>query len=145
MGRLLEITVRPASGEPVVYRDEAAVSSEAGLDGDYGGQNPDRQVTVISREAWEAACAELGTDIPWTTRRANLLVEGVDLEESTGKQITIGDVVLHVTGETHPCPKMDAAYQGLREILKPGWRAGATCRVAAAGSVRKGDPVSIKE
>ena len=54
---------------------------EAGLAGDSkGARFPLRQITVLAREAWEAAAAALGDpDLPWTVRRANLLVEGVEL------------------------------------------------------------------
>ena len=40
--------------------DAIAVSVEAGLDGDFRGRTRGRNVTVLSREGWEAACKATG-------------------------------------------------------------------------------------
>jgi hypothetical protein len=59
---------------------EGLISVEAGRRATAGRPVPLRQITVLAREAWEAAAAALGDpDLPWTVRRANLLVEGVEL------------------------------------------------------------------
>lgn len=122
---------------------ERAVGLVTGLEGDFRGRTRNRQVTVLSREAWAAACAAVGADLPWTTRRANLLVEGLDLEETTGQRLHIGEVVLEITGETRPCTRMEEAHAGLREALTPGWRGGVTCRVVTPGTVRTGATVRL--
>ena len=74
------------------------ISVEGGLSGDYkGAKFPLRQITVLAREAWEAAAAQIGeSGLPWTTRRANLLVEGVELPRAKGGLIGIGPVRLEV-------------------------------------------------
>ena len=144
MGILLNIATKTASGEPMTAHREIAISRERGLEGDFRGEINNRQVTVVSREAWETACGQLKADLPWTTRRANLLVEGLDLEETAGSRLRIGRVVLEITGETTPCKRMDAAYAGLREALTPQWRSGANCRVIEGGTVRAGDEVQME-
>ena len=65
---------------------EGLISVEAGLAGDCkGAKYPRRQITVLSREAWDAALAELGDPgLAWTARRANLLVAGVELPRAKG-------------------------------------------------------------
>tara|TARA_Y100000588_G_C14141524_1_gene876297 strand:- start:1158 stop:1283 length:126 start_codon:yes stop_codon:yes gene_type:complete len=40
-------------------------------------------------------------------------VDELDLMESTGNLIRIGDTVLEITGETLPCPRIDEQKQGL--------------------------------
>jgi len=144
MGALLSIAVRDASRVPMKSLDEAAVTRAAGVAGDFRGTVPGRQVTVVVREAWEAACAELDTELPWTTRRANLLVEGMDLAGTTGSKLVIGDVVLEITGETDPCGRMEEALPGLKEALTPEWRAGVMCTVEKEGTIRVGDSVRIE-
>ncbi len=124
--------------------DAIAVSVEAGLDGDFRGRTRGRNVTVLSREGWEAACKALGDELAWTTRRANLLVEGVELPETTGARLAIGDVVLEVSGECAPCERMEEARPGLRDALSTEWRAGVECRVLSGGTVRRGDPVELR-
>ena len=46
-----------------------------------------REVTLLSAEAWAEVCRELGADLPWHKRRANFLVEGIDLAGTIGKTI----------------------------------------------------------
>ena len=121
---------------------EAEVTLDGGVADDFRGRAGRRQVTVLSLESWQAACREAGrTELPWTTRRANLLVTGVDL--AAGGVLRIGAVELEVTGETAPCERMDEACPGLRGALTPAWRGGVTCRVRQPGSLAPGVPVSV--
>ena len=119
--------------------DEALVTADAGLDRDCHGREPGRQVTVISAEAWKDACRDLGFEVPWMMRRANLEVGGIDLRDSVGARISIGDLVLEITEENRPCRVMDIQQPGLRKALTPEWRAGVACRVLSAGRIRVGD------
>jgi len=144
MARLLGIARRSAPHAPMETLERAELSVEAGVEGDARGKIGPRQVTVLSAEAWAQACAEIGEpDLPWTTRRANLLVEGLDLEEQIDGHIRISGVLLRITGETATCRVMDAARPGLRTALEPGWRGGVTCRVRASGIVAVGDAVVL--
>jgi MOSC domain-containing protein YiiM len=121
------------------------VSCREGVGGDFRGRPGRRQVTLLSQEAWQAACTELGTDLPWTTRRANLLIKGLSFGQgSVGSILQIGDVQLEITGETDPCERMTQARAGLREALTPDWRGGVCCRVLTEGQITVGDPVSLK-
>ena len=64
------------------------ISLEAGVAGDSQGRQVSSAaaVTILAREDWEAALADLGgrADLDWTARRANLLVEGVRLPRALG-------------------------------------------------------------
>jgi len=142
-GRLEAIAIRSRSRAPMREIERADVSIEAGVSGDSRGQPGERQVTVLSVEAWAAACAELGTDLPWTLRRANLLVSGVELQATSGSVIDVAGVLLEVTGETDPCRVMDLQHPGLRAALAPDWRGGVTCRVLVGGAVAVGDVVRL--
>lgn len=121
----------------------ATVSVESGISGDYRGEMKGRQVTILASQDWQAACAEIGTDLPWTTRRANLLVDDVILPHAAGARIKIGDCVLEVTGETDPCERMDEQHDGLRQALVPSWRGGCTCDVVSGGEIQVGDSAEI--
>lgn len=138
-GRLLGIAVRAKSRAPMQELARAEVTPEAGVADDFRGKSRKRQVTVLAREAWQVACAEAGATLPWTTRRANLLVEGLDLERTVGRRLRIGPVLLEVTAETDPCVRMDDAQAGLRQALEPAWRGGASCRVLEGGAIAPGD------
>lgn len=144
MGTLLGIATRPASRAPMETAEQAAITTGAGVARDRR-RSGKRQVTVLAREGWVEACRSVRRDLPWTTRRANLYVEGVGLAGATGRILRVGEVLLEVTGETGPCERMEEQCAGLREALMPAWRGGVTCRVLEGGTVAVGDPVSLEE
>ena len=126
-------------------RAEGRITIAAGLEGDFkGAKYPRRQITVLAREAWEAALEDLGhATLPWTARRANLLVAGVRLPRAAGGILKIGQVCLEVTGQTYPCLRMDEAHAGLLSALAKDWRGGVTARVLEGGVVALGDVVEV--
>lgn len=130
--------------------NEVEVLITEGVVGDYRGamrRGPyKRQVTLMERTDWEAAMAEVGADIPWQERRANLLVDGIDLPQQAGARLRIGaEVVLEVTRETDPCERMEALAPGLKAALMPDWRGGVCAFVVAGGAIAVGDAVMIEE
>ncbi len=143
MGRLVGLARRDKKRAEMEILDDAEISEQTGVANDFRGKPGKRQVTVISAEAWAAACEELGQEIPWTTRRANLLTEDIELPQCTGDVIEIAGVRLLVTMKVDPCSRMDEQFQGLRSALIPEWRGGVACTVLKGGPVRLGDSVSV--
>ncbi len=152
MATLLGIAVKPKPRQPMQTRHSAVLSPEQGLHGDCRGKPGRRQITLMSQAAWEVACrvlAATGTadlfaeaGLPWTTRRANLLVDDLPLCQSTGARIVLDEAILEVTGETDPCQRMEAACPGLFDALRPDWRGGVTCRVLQGGEIAVGMTVA---
>jgi MOSC domain-containing protein YiiM len=112
-----------------------------GLRGDatQGGR---RQVTVMSLERWQALTAHLPGPPSPAIRRANLLVEGVDLADSRGRVLRIGEARVRIFGETRPCLQMDEACPGLQAALSPPWGGGAFGEVLDGGAIAVGSPVA---
>jgi MOSC domain-containing protein YiiM len=126
--------------------ERTEVSLAAGVAGDTRGRPGLRQVTLLSAGAWLEACAIAGTDLPWLARRANILVDGLDLRDAVGAVIHLGDgVELLVTGELDPCKRMDAASPGLRLALADDWRGGVTCRVRRGGWLAVGATARVEK
>lgn len=142
-GRLIGIARTAELRAPMEEAQMAAVSVETGIAGDARGRKTGRQVTVLFREGWEDACRDLGVCLPWTTRRANLYVEGLDRPRNIGGHISIGGVMLEVTQETKPCMLMEQFHAGLKGTLTPDWRAGVCCNVISGGEISIGDTVSL--
>ncbi|MEQ1648396.1 MAG: MOSC domain-containing protein [Hyphomicrobiaceae bacterium] len=154
---LIGIALKAKSRAPMETRDHGRISIERGLDGDArGAKYPSRQITILAIEDWQRTLADLPAaadllsplaltiaDLPWTTRRANLLVQGLRLPRAKGAKISVGPVILEVTGQTYPCNRMESARQGLLSALAPDWRGGVTCRVVSGGPVALGDPAQI--
>jgi MOSC domain-containing protein YiiM len=149
-GRLIGMARRDTKRAPMETLERGRIGVEFGLEGDFRGlrrpgKEPKRQVTILAREGWEAACADLGRELPWTTRRANLFVEGIALPRRAGDVMTIGDVRLEITVEVEPCERMEEAAAGLQAAMRPDWRGGVGCRVLQGGEIAIGDAIRIEE
>ncbi|MCP4389055.1 MAG: MOSC domain-containing protein [Gammaproteobacteria bacterium] len=144
MSSIKAIAIKNRPREAMLSIDSAQITVDNGIAGDFRGSQPDRQITILGEAAWHKACAQIDADLPWTVRRANLLVEGVEFNASfIGKSVTIGDVELVITEETAPCSLMDAQHQGLTTALTPEWRGGVCCKVVIPGDIKIGDRIEF--
>lgn len=144
------IARRGAVRAPMEELTEGTITVEGGLAGDHKGPKfPRRRITVLAIEDWRAALADLADaegrplDLPWTARRANLLVAGLRLPRARGGVLRIGPVRLEITNPTQPCRRMDEVHQGLLKALHPSWRGGVTCAVLEGGVVTIGDAAEV--
>ena len=149
-GRISAIARRAARRLPMEEVARVRIDRLQGVSGDHKGRKfPRRAVTILAMEDWQAALNELQdlagpVALPWTARRANLLVEGLRLPRAIGASLTVGNVRLEVTAQTVPCARMEEAHPGLMRALHPEWRGGVTCRVLTDGEVSVGDAVRIE-
>lgn len=118
---------------------EATFVVGQGLAGSVG-RSSRRQVTLIEREKWAGFMDALGGDIDPGRRRANVMLEGIRLENTRGRVLRLGaDVRVAIGGETTPCERMEEALPGLQEMMRSRWGGGAFAQVIAGGVVRLGD------
>ena len=144
MSTLKAIAFKTSSRVAMQSIDSAQISLDSGIQGDFRGAQKGRQITVLSESAWQKACNAIDVELPWTTRRANLLIDGVEFDESyTGRRLRIGDVELVVTRETNPCSLMDSQQAGLTTALTADWRGGICCDVVKPGTIKLGDQVEF--
>ena len=144
MSSIKAIAIKNRSRVAMQSIDSARITVDSGILGDFRGAQKDRQITILSEISWKKACRSINADLPWTVRRANLLLDGVEFDETfPGKSIRIGEVELLVTQETAPCSYMDAQQPGLTAALEPDWRGGICCNVIKAGKIEIGDPVEF--
>lgn len=141
MGRLEAIWLKRGRRGVMDPVRRAGLVPGAGIEGntDRGGK---RQVTLLSRERWEALMAETRGTLDPSARRANLLLSGIDLRESRGRRLRIGACLLLVNGETRPCERMEEALPGLMEAMRREWGGGAYAEVVEGGFIEPGDPAS---
>jgi MOSC domain-containing protein YiiM len=146
-GRLEWIGQRPVRRQPLLAVPEAELKTDSHLLGDHarpkaGGK---RQVTLIQHEHLAAVAGFLGLPaaVDPARLRRNLVVSGLNLLALKNRQIQIGDeVVLDITGECHPCSRME-------EELGPGGynamrgHGGLTAHIARGGLIRVGDAVRV--
>ena len=140
-GRLEQIWLKRARRGPMDPTDAATMVEGQGLAGSatFGSH---RQVTIIALERWRKLMGELDADLDPSTRRAELLVSGIDLERSRGRMLAVGPCVLLVGGETRPCERMEEALPGLQAAMSERWGGGVWAEVIRGGEVRISDSVS---
>ena len=132
-----QLWTRVAPGAPPAQREALELVAGEGVRGDHK-LGAKRHVTLVFRVDWEAGTAELGTGVDPKERRANVLLSGGGGGAWIGKRMRLGDVVLDVQGETHPCSMLDDAAPGLLDALRPDCRAGVWATVVEGGTLRPG-------
>lgn len=140
-GRLDAIWLKRAKAGPMDAVDSVLLEPGLGLarNANRGGA---RQVTIIARERWGELMRVLGTTLDPSARRANLMVSGVDLEDSRGRLLRVGPALLRIKGETKPCEQMEAAHPGLQALMRDRWGGGAFAEVLEGAVIRVGDDVA---
>lgn len=143
-GRLTGIWEKRAHGGVMDARRAATLVAGKGLAGDVskGGR---RQVTLLSSTHWRALTAHLSPAPEPAVRRANLLVEGLELRACRGRVLRVGTARIRILGETRPCHQMDEACPGLQAALSPPWGGGAFGEVVEGGDITLGDAVAWDE
>jgi MOSC domain-containing protein YiiM len=150
MGRIAGIARHDRPLGPMETLDSAELIEGQGVAGDFrgtrkSGSTGQNGVVLIEAGDWAAAVEESAADVPWFERRANLLVEGLDIPQQPGARLRIGhEVLVEITQECAPCERMEGLHPGLRSALEPDWRAGARARVLHGGKVVVGDPIKIE-
>lgn len=144
MPRVVGMAIRTRKNGPMREIEADEVVVDGGLVSDVPVSR-NRGLTLLSSEQWSQVQRELDADLPWHTRRANVLVEGLPLADLLGRRVQLGAIELEIVDETHPCEMMDRLHQGLRAVLEPERRGGVHGRVLRGGRLQLGDPVSIVE
>lgn len=143
-GNLRAIWVKRNKRGPMDPAERGVLVAGRGLVGN-ADQGRRRQVTLIEEEVWRQVVGELGAEVSPTARRANLMVSGVALARSRGRILLVGPTRLRILGETVPCERMDEAFSGLRQALRPDWRGGVFAEVLGGGEITVGDEVGWEE
>ena len=151
MGRIAGIARHDRPLGHMEVLEQAELIEGQGVSGDFRGTRKagslgQNGVVLIEARDWAAAAEECGAAVPWFERRANLLVEDLELPHLPGARLRIGDAVLvEITQECAPCERMEALHPGLRSALTPDWRAGARARVLSGGLVAIGDEIRVED
>jgi len=127
------VFLKPKHGEAVRSVVRCTAVAEQGLVGDISFGRAARQVLLIDLETLKEFDLEPG-DV-----RENLTVSGISL--AGARRLSVGEVLLEVTGDCAPCSTMDALQPGLQERIRG--RRGVLARVIRGGQIQVGDQVSI--
>ena len=114
--------------------ERAEMIAGQGLVGN-ANQGGRRQITVIDAAVWERVMRKLGAIVDPSARRANIMVRGVDLANSRGRILQLGECRVRIFNETKPCERMDEVLPGLKAALYANWGGGAFGQVINGGTV----------
>ena len=92
-----------------------------------------------ARGVGSAHASSSAAPCPPSARRANLMVERLQPGGPAGRVLRVGSCRLRILGETRPCERMDEAFDGLREAMKPRWGGGAFAEVLDDGLIAVGE------
>jgi MOSC domain-containing protein YiiM len=127
--------------DPVLFAEAVEWRGLAG-NANQGGK---RQITIIDEARWREAQHEVGVDVHPTARRANVMLRGIDLENTRGRILRIGSAAVRIYNETRPCERMEEAQPGLRAALGTRWRAGVYGEIVKGGVIRVGDSAVLED
>jgi len=139
---LQQIWIKRVHRGPMDAANRATLVAGRGIVGnaDQGGK---RQVTIVDLERWQELMDLLRADIDPSIRRANLVIDSLDLFDSRGKTLRVGGTRLHIVGETRPCERMDEALPGLQTSMRDRWGGGVFAEVVTGGEIAIGDQVGF--
>jgi MOSC domain-containing protein YiiM len=138
MGEIVAIWLKRFKGGPMDGVPNGVAVEGRGLVGN-ANQGGKRQVTIIDESRWREAQQEIGVAIDPSARRANVMVRGVELDDSRGRFLRLGECVIRIYNETRPCEQMDEAHEGLRAALGSRLRGGVYGEVVGGGLLAVGD------
>ena len=156
LGKLEAIYLRPARGVACNQTSTAIAITGRGLQGDrtslMQSRNPlgsNRQVTLIQAEHILVLEKLLNKPIDAALLRRNLVVNGINLLAAKSlfkdqpMHLTIGDIVLEITGPCEPCSKMEAILgKGTYNAMRG--HGGVTAKIITGGELKIGDIVSCQ-
>ena len=134
MGSVVAIFLKRAHGGRMDPQLTAVLQPGRGLIGnaDRGGR---RQVTLVSLERWRELMHEVGASLGPEARRANIVLTGIDLKNSRGRVLRIGECRIEIGGETRPCEQMEGAARDLQAAMREDWGGGAYGQVLDGGTI----------
>jgi MOSC domain-containing protein YiiM len=141
VGRLEQIFIKRMRRGPMDPAPRATLVVGRGILGN-ANQRGTRQVTLLSQERWADVMRQLGAALEPQARRANIVLSGIELENTRGRVLRIGRCRLRIRGETRPCEQMEAALTGLQAAMRPHWGGGAFAEVLDDGEIAIGDVVA---
>ena len=148
-GRVLNIFIAGAAGEPMQAVSEVRAVAGVGLEGDRYAKGIGswserldrgrRDLTIFPLEGLEAMAQEGIVLEPHEVRR-NILTEGVDVPALEGRQFRIGEVICYGIRRCHPCIYLEQRTRP--GVLKAYMnRGGLFTEILVDGIIRVGDRV----
>ena len=151
-GNVQGIFIAPVASEPMQAIQSAKAIAGVGLENDRYAQGSGfyssipttpgaREITLIAREAIDAAAEAAGVTFEPVESRRNIVTLGVDLKSLFGKRFTIGAVVCEGVRDCPPCVHLEE-LTGKRLMPHLVWSGGLRARIVEGGVISVGDEIT---
>jgi MOSC domain-containing protein YiiM len=129
---------------PTVAMSEAHFLAGFGMEGDWRSRKGrGRQITLIEEEGLKFVASTLKLErVPLGASRRQVMIRGIDLNESIGKRLRVGPLLIEVHDRCDPCKNMEKMI-GLGAWWAMKDRGGVCGRVIEGGVLRVGDEVNV--
>jgi MOSC domain-containing protein YiiM len=134
-GTIDHLFIKPGHREDMISVETMNVVKQKGIEGDASFGRSKRQILIISQEVVDAYGLMPG-DL-----RENITVSQLNLSSIPAEaRLSIGNVVLEVTGDCNPCDRLEELRVGLMDEIH-GNR-GILARVIEPGEITVGQTIS---
>ncbi len=134
-GTIDHLFIKPGHREDMISVETMNVIQQKGIEGDASFGRSKRQILIISQEVVDAYGLMPG-DL-----RENITVSQLNLSSIPAEaRLSIGNVVLEVTGDCNPCDRLEELRVGLMDEIH-GNR-GILARVIEPGEITVGQTIS---
>jgi MOSC domain-containing protein YiiM len=132
------LQICPGYRKPMTPVESARAVENLGLEGDrHAKGDSKRQVLLIEAETLEKLDLHVG-DV-----KENITTRGIALMSlPIGTRLCVGEAVLEITGECHPCSRMEDLRPGLLQEI--GGQRGMLAHVAQTGKLHVGDAITLE-
>ena len=123
---------------------EANYIANFGLEGDWRSRKGrGRQITLVEAESLEKVAKTLKMkQVPDGASRRQVVVRGISLNDTVGKRLKVGPLLIEVHDLCDPCSNMESKIG--RGAMKAMDGIGGICaKVIEGGVLRPGDAVSV--
>lgn len=150
-GSVIAIYISSGAAQPMSSVDSVRAVPGKGLEGDryfdsHGtffqkdGPRPDKEVTLIEKEALDALQRDYNIDLGVGGSRRNVVTSGIALNHLVGREFKLGTARLKGIRLCEPCGYLEK-HTGL-DLKGLTHRGGLRAQVVKEGEVRLGSPVS---
>jgi MOSC domain-containing protein YiiM len=142
-GKVIWIGLRPARRAEMVAVEEGRLDLSEGLVGDRykSATTGNRHLTVIQAEDLAAIASYVGlAEVGPELLRRNVVTRGINLRALKGREFRLGQAVLKMTGDCHPCSRMEETL-GVGGYNAVRGHGGITAKVLQGGVFRLGDDI----
>ena len=140
MGKVSQILLSPAKGQPAESVEEVRALREQGLEGDRFCDGSDRQISILSEEVRQWMSEQDVQGLCFRRYKGNLLVEDADVGQwKKGDRLKVGEVLFAITVTEKECfPECKRHSQEMECRLHGGC---CYARVSEAGTIHVGDTI----